>query len=116
MKFRIESTGHKLSPSLKEFVTLKLSTLNKYYKDIQEIEVTLTHEVKGAKEVVNCTLNIRVPGKDEYIKATSVIFEDAILKAAEAAKRRLRIRETQLQIARKKKTPNRKVSAKKALK
>lgn len=116
MKFRIESPGHKLSPSLKEFVTAKLSTLNKYYKDIQEIEVTLLNETKGSKEIVNVTLNIRVPGKDEYIKSKSTIFEDAILKAADAAKRRLRIRKTQLQAARKKATPNRKVAAKKALK
>jgi len=116
MKFRIESAGHKLSPSLKAFATLKLSNLDRYYKDIQEIEVILTNETKGAKEVVNCTLNIRVPGKDEYIKASSGIFEDAILKAAEGAKRRLRIRKTQLQIARKKKSSNRKVSAEKASK
>ncbi len=115
MKFRIESTGQKLSPSLKAFATSKLSTLNKYYKDIQEIEVTLINETKGVNEVVNCTLNIRIPGKDEYIKTKSSIFEDAILKAAEAAKRRLRIRKTQLQIAQKKKSPNRVVSAKKML-
>lgn len=116
MKFRIESTAHKISPSLKAFATEKLGGLDRYYKDIQEIEVTLTNEAKGAKEVVNCTLNIRVPGKDEYIKTKSTLFEDAILKAADAAKRRLRIRKTQLQIARKKKTPNREVSASKALK
>lgn len=114
MKFRIESTGQKLSTSLKEFATLKLNALDKYYKDIQEIEVTLMNETKGAKEVVNCTLNIRIPGKDEYIKTKSSIFEDAILKAADAAKRRLRIRKTQLQIARKKKTPNRQISATKS--
>lgn len=115
MKFRIESAGHKLSPSLKEFATLKLSNLNRYYKDIQEIEVTFGNETKGAKEVVNCTLNIRVPGKDEYIKSVSSIFEDAILKAAEAAKRRLRIRKTQLQAARKKRMPDKKVAAKRAV-
>ncbi|MBX3254351.1 MAG: HPF/RaiA family ribosome-associated protein [Chitinophagaceae bacterium] len=115
MKFRVESAGHKLSPSLKEFASLKLSNLHRYYKDIQEIEVTLINETKGAKEVVNCTLNIRIPGKDEYIKSTSSIFEDAILKAADAAKRRLRIRKTQLQAARKRKTPNRKVAAKRAV-
>ncbi len=116
MKFRIESPGHRLSPSLKEFVTSKLSNLDKYYKDIQEIEVTLLNETKGSKEVVNCTLNIRVPGKDEYIKSKSTIFEDAVLKAADAAKRRLRIRKTQLQAARKKATANRKVAAKKSKK
>jgi len=111
MKFRIESPGHRLSASLKEFTKLKLGTLNRYYADIQEVEVTLLHEIKGTQSVVNCTLNIRVPGKDEYIKAKSHLFEDAILKAAEAAKRKLRIRKTQLHKARRKKSPNRKVAA-----
>lgn len=112
MKFRIETPGHRASPSLKEFVTKKLGALNRYYKDIQEIEVTLLNEVKGKNEVVNCTLNIRIPGKDEYIKTRSYIFEDAVLKAAEAAKRRLRIRKTQLQLANKKKTASRKAISK----
>jgi len=107
MKLRIESTGHKLSASLKTFVTEKVGNLDRYYKDIQEVEVTLATEAKSRKEVIVCTLNIRVPGKDEYVKAVSAIFEDAILKAADAAKRRLRIRKTQLQIARKKKSTNR---------
>lgn len=114
MKFRIESPGHRLSPSLKTFVTDKLSNLDRYYKDIQEIEVTLLNEVKANKDTVVCTLNIRVPGKDEYIKTSSMIFEDAVLKAADAAKRRLRIRKTQLQKANKSKTPNRLVTVKKA--
>lgn len=112
MKLRIESPGHRLSPSLKEFIKSKVGNLDKYYKDIQEVEATLVNEVKGSKEVVICTLNIRVPGKDEYTKASSSIFEDAVLKAVEAAKRRLRIRKTQLAKARKLKTPNRKVITK----
>ena len=116
MKFRIETPGFKASPSLKAFVTEKTGSLDRYYKDIQEVEVTLETEVKGAKETVTCTLNIRVPGKDEHVKGKSSIFEDAVLKAVEAAKRRLRIRKTQLQAARKLKTPNRKVSAKAARK
>lgn len=107
MKIRIESPSHKISPSLKAFITEKTAALERFYKDIQEVEVTLVNEVKGSKEVVLCTLNIRVPGKDEYVKGKSSIFEDAVLKALDAAKRRLRIRKTQLQNARKKKVPNR---------
>ncbi len=103
MKFRIESPGFRSSSSLKEFTKKKLGTLDKYYKDIQELEVTLLNEVKANKEVVNCTLNIRIPGRDEYIRSSSYIFEDAILKAAEAAKRRLKSRKTQLDNMRKKK-------------
>lgn len=114
MKFRIESPGHKISPSLKSFITLKLSQLDKFYKDLQEIEVTIESKPRGTRENIICILNLRVPGKDEYIKASSPIFEDAILKAADAAKRRLSIRKTQLQKAKKSNTPNRKVAAKKA--
>lgn len=114
MKFRIESPGHKLSPSLKAYITAKLGGLDKFYKDIQEIEVTVINEARKNKEVVVCTLNIRVPGKDEYLKSSSEIFEDAILKIADSAKRRLRIRKTQLAKANKLKTPNRRVAAKKA--
>ncbi|MBN9350332.1 MAG: HPF/RaiA family ribosome-associated protein [Chitinophagaceae bacterium] len=116
MKFRIESPGHRLSPSLKKFATNKLSALNRYYKDIQEIEVTLTYEVKGTRDIVNCVLNIRVPGKDANIRTRSSIFEDAILKAADSAKRKLHTRKTQLLNARRMKTPNRKVLAKKTIK
>ncbi|HEY8397500.1 MAG TPA: HPF/RaiA family ribosome-associated protein [Flavihumibacter sp.] len=114
MKIRIESPSHKISPSLKSFATEKISGLERIYKDIQEVEITLVNEVKGSKEVVLCTLNIRVPGKDEYVKAKSYIFEDAILKAVDAAKARLRIRKTKLQAARKKKLPNRTLNNKSA--
>ncbi len=114
MKLRIESPGHRLSPSLKTYVTDKLGGLDRYYRDIQEVLVTLTNEIKAGKDTVICTLNIRVPGKDEHIKSSSLIFEDAILKAADAAKRRLSIRKTQLEKAQKAKSPSRVVAAKKA--
>ncbi|HNR43060.1 MAG TPA: HPF/RaiA family ribosome-associated protein [Bacteroidales bacterium] len=114
MKFRVESQGFKMSPSLRKFAREKLGSLNSYYAEIQEIEVTLVMEVKGAREVVNCILNIRMPGRDAYVKSTASIFEDAILKAAESARRKLRKRKTQLENAKRKATPNRRVSAKKA--
>lgn len=114
MKFRIESPGHKISPSLKAFVEQKLGGLDKFYKDLQEVEVTFESKPRGLKENIICIINMRVPGKDEYVKASSTLFEDAVLKAADVAKRRLSIRKTQLQKARKSATPNRKVAAKKA--
>ncbi|WP_119080530.1 HPF/RaiA family ribosome-associated protein [Chitinophaga alhagiae] len=114
MKFRIESPGHNISPSLKAFIKLKLGALDKYYKDLQEVEVTIENKPRGQRENIVCILNMRMPGKDDYVKANSPIFEDAILKAADAAKRRLRIRKTQLQNARKAQTNNRRVVAKKA--
>ncbi len=114
MKFRIESPGHRISHSLKTFITLKLGQLDKFYKELQEVEVTIESKPRKKLENIVCILNMRMPGKDEYVKVNSPIFEDAILKAAEAAKRRLGIRKTQLQKRKKAATPDRKVSAKKA--
>lgn len=116
MKLLIESPGHRLSPSLKSYVTEKLSKLDRFYRDIQAIEVTLLHKEKGTKETIYCTLNIRVPGKDEYIKTSSVIFEDAVLKAVDAAKRRLSVRKTQMEKAAKLQTADRTVITKKVAK
>ncbi len=107
MKIRIESPDFKASPSLKSFITDKVGKLERFYKDIQEVEVTLIQEAKKTKDVIVCTLNIRVPGKDEYVKANSEIFEDAILKSIDAGKRRLQTRKTQLALAKKKASPNR---------
>lgn len=104
MKFRIESPGHRISPSLKTFITEKLGGLDKFYKHLQEVEVTILLSTTGAREKIICTVNMRLPGKDEYVKANSTLFEDAVLKAADSAKSRLRIRKTQLTNARQGKT------------
>lgn len=101
MTIRIESIGFKASTSLKGFIKEKVGKLEKFYNQLQEVEVTLINEVKGAKNVIICTLNIRIPGKDEYVKARSTIFEDAVMKAVENAKTRLNTRKTQKIVARK---------------
>lgn len=100
MKIVIESPGMKISPSLKTFVENKVSKLERLNKDIQSAEITLRTESKKSGELILCTLNLRLPGKDEYVKDSSPIFEDAILKVVENAQRRLRIRKTQKIISR----------------
>ena len=95
MKIIIESPDMKLSPSLKTFAETKISKLERIYNQIQSAELTLRTEHKKSGEVILSTLNLRLPGKDEYLKASSPIYEDAILKLVENAQRRLRIRKTQ---------------------
>jgi ribosomal subunit interface protein len=102
MKIIIETPDFKPSPSLKEYITSKVSKLEKLYKDIISAEVTLEVEARKANEVIRCTIKMGIPGNDEYVKTTSSIFEDAILKAVALAQRRLRIRKTQLAVRRKK--------------
>ncbi|MBI1343258.1 MAG: hypothetical protein GC171_10020 [Terrimonas sp.] len=102
MRIIIETPDFKASPSLKTFIESKVAKLEKLHKGIISAEITLEIDVKKTKEVIRCTLILNIPGKDEYVKASSSIFEDAILKAVEAAQRRLRIRKTQTLLDRKK--------------
>lgn len=102
MKIIIESPDYKPSKSLNEFINEKVSKLERLHKGIISAEVTLEKDVKKTKELIRCTLILNIPGKDEYLKSNSPIFEDAILKVVENAQRRLRIRKTQKLVTRKK--------------
>ncbi|MBK5270886.1 MAG: HPF/RaiA family ribosome-associated protein [Bacteroidia bacterium] len=95
MKIIIETPGFKPSNSLTGYVIEKVSKLEKLHHNIISAEVTMEVDVKKTKEVINCSIILNIPGKDEYVKASAFIFEDAVTKAVEAAKRRLRIRKTQ---------------------
>lgn len=101
MKIIIETPDFKPSKSLKEYIVSKVSKLKKLHQGIISVEVTLEVDVKKTKEVIRCTIILNIPGKDEYVKTSSSIFEDAILKAVENAQRRLRIRKTQEMVRRK---------------
>ena len=101
MKIIIESPDMRVSPSLREFIINKISKLERFHKSIISAEVTLEIDSKKSRDVIKCSIILNIPGKDEYVKASSTIFEDAVLKAKEAAERRLRIRKTQSEIRRK---------------
>ena len=102
MKIIIQTPDFRPSASLKEFIISKVSKLEKLHQCILSAEVTVEKDNSKVKELIKCSIIINIPGKDEYVKASSSIFEDAILKSVENAKRRLQIRKTQLLVARKK--------------
>lgn len=94
MKIIIETPGFKPTKSLNDFIINKVAKLDRLHKGIISAEITLEQDVKKTKELIRCTLILNIPGKDEYLKSNSPIFEDAILKVVENAQRRLRIRKT----------------------
>lgn len=102
MKIIIQTPDFRPSASLKEFILSKVAKIEKLHQGIISAEVTVEKDNSKVKELIKCSIIINIPGKDEYVKASSSIFEDAILKAVENAQRRLRIRKTQLLVARKK--------------
>jgi integrase/recombinase XerC len=101
MKIIIETPDFRPSPSLKEYIISKVSKLEKLHKGIISAEVTMEMDAKKVKNVIRCTIILNIPGKDEYVKTSSTIFEDAIIKAVEATKRRLQIRKTRELVRRK---------------
>lgn len=96
MKIIIETPDWKVSTSLKDFIKEKVGKLERLHKGIISAEVTLETESKKTRELVKCSIILDMPGKNEYVKTSAPLFEDAVLKAVEAAQRRLRIRKTQL--------------------
>jgi len=96
MKIIIETPDFRPSLSLKEFVMNKVAKLGRLHKAILSAEVTIEMDSKKTKDIVKCSILLDLPGKNEYVKASSALFEDAVLKAVEAAQRRLRIRKTQI--------------------
>lgn len=101
MKIIIESPDLKVGTGLREFVIKKVSKLERLHKRIISAEVTLEKDVKKTFEIIKCSIILNIPGKDEYVKSSSQIFEDAVLQAVEAAQRRLEIRKTQKMLDRK---------------
>jgi ribosome-associated translation inhibitor RaiA len=101
MKIVIQTPDFRPSSSLKEFIINKVSKLEKLHQQIISAEVTIEKDNSKVKEMIKFIIILDIPGKDEYVKASSAIFEDAILKAVENAQRRLRIRKTQLMVIRK---------------
>lgn len=102
MKIIVKTPDFKPSSSLKDFVINKVSKLGKLHQGIISAEVTIEKDSSKIKEFIKCSILLSIPGKDEFVKANSSIFEDAILKTVENAQRRLRIRKTQLMVSRKK--------------
>jgi ribosomal subunit interface protein len=94
MKIIIETPDFNASKSLKDYIVSKVSKLERLHASIISAEVTLEEDSKKSPEKIRCTIILNIPGKDEYVKATSSIFEDAVLKAVQNAQRRLRIRKT----------------------
>lgn len=70
MKIRIESTGFKLTPSIRELVEKKIGSLSKLLKRFEEksetiasVEVSRTTKHHRHGEIFKATINLNLPGK-----------------------------------------------------
>ncbi|REJ82471.1 MAG: ribosome-associated translation inhibitor RaiA [Bacteroidetes bacterium] len=89
MNIIIQTPGFKGSPSLKSFVNEKLGKLQQYNDNIIRADVILNTETKSRTEKVVCMIKLSVKGKNHIVKTSSGLFEDSILKAVEALRRKI---------------------------
>ncbi|HNQ61502.1 MAG TPA: HPF/RaiA family ribosome-associated protein [Bacteroidia bacterium] len=102
MKIIIETPGFRSSPSMRAFATTKVGTLAQLNDKIVKAQVTILHESTVRTEKIICEINLFDSGKNLFAKASSSLFEDAILKTVNILKRKLRKNKTRKLIPRKK--------------
>lgn len=83
MKINLKALKFNAKDHLKEFVTEKVSKLERFDDKILSAEVTLS--IQDGKHVDNkqCDIRLIVPGNDHIAKSTGESFEEAVLKSVE---------------------------------
>ena len=95
MQIIIKAPGLTIGDSLKDFILEKAQRLEKLHDRIVSTEVTLAKEDRKTGPTYVCEINMSLPGKDEFVKANSPGFEEAVVQAVEMALQKLRTRKTQ---------------------
>ena len=83
MKINLKALKFNAKDHLKEFVTEKVSKLERFDEKIISADVTLS--IQDGKHVDNkqCDIRLIVPGNDHIVKGIGEAFEEAVLKAVE---------------------------------
>lgn len=65
MQIKIKATNFDLTPAIKSWAQEKLGGLDKYFSNMQQIDVEVGKETKGQQkgEIFFCEVNVSVPGK-----------------------------------------------------
>ncbi len=90
MKILIESPKIAVRESLLEFVQEKVGKLALFSDSLMEARVVLKlNKVEGKQQKV-CEIRSVIPGNDLFTSKQGETFEEAVLKAVEAAKRQIK--------------------------
>ena len=65
MNIKIKATNFELTDAIRDRVNEKLGGLDKYFNNIQQVEVEVGTETRGQKkgDIFFCEVNVSVPGK-----------------------------------------------------
>lgn len=90
MKILIEAVNFNIDKDLKLYIEKKLTTLEKFYDRIIEIEVYLKVQKTSDKENKITEIRVFIPGEDVVVKKTAKTFEEGVSLGVEPLKRSLK--------------------------
>lgn len=89
MNIRINPVGFSVNPVLEEFISKKLSKLEKYHDGVMGIDITLKLEKDDNLENKLAEVHVNVKEQDVFAKKNAKTFEEAIDELYDVLKRQL---------------------------
>lgn len=90
MKILIEAVNFNMDKGLKSYVEKKISSLDRFYDRIIEVEVYLKVQKTRDKENKISDIRVFIPGEDVVVKKTAKTFEEGVSMAVDSLKRSLK--------------------------
>lgn len=90
MKINLQTLKFKAKDELNNFVTEKVSKLERFDDKIISADVTLSVEGSNVPENKVCEIRLIVPGYDDFVKKNAATFEEAIGNAVDTLQSILR--------------------------
>lgn len=89
MKVHVQSVNFNIDKSLVEFIEKKVTSLEKFYDKIIDVEVFLKVQQTSEKENKTTDIKVNVAGSEIVAKKQSKTFEEGVLLAVDSLKRQL---------------------------
>lgn len=89
MEIRIQSIHFDATEQLQAFVQRKVSKLEKFYEDIQKVEVSLKVVKPETTENKEAGLKVLIPNGEFYVNKICDSFEQAVDESVEALEKQL---------------------------
>ena len=90
MNLSTQFVNFNVDSDLKDFISKKVSVLEKYHPKITDVELFLKVEKTSEKENKQVEIKVNIPHKQLFVKKESKTFEQAILLSLDSMKRQLK--------------------------
>ncbi|MEP6950363.1 MAG: ribosome-associated translation inhibitor RaiA [Ginsengibacter sp.] len=94
MKINIRSIAFTLGKEVSDFIKNKVKKLNRFYREIISVDVSLKVEKSNTPDNKMCRIRLIIPGNDMLSGARCKTFEAATAQAVKALERQIETRKT----------------------